>query len=126
MSTWTSGTVTQIRNHLNFTWDDKAKIESALTDYESLYTATAVTEMMSNLTQLDTYKTAIDTERAKNKDALSAINTFRRIDLQFQEGVDHQSGSVGLYNELRAKIQRELELVGLRSNRVSVSRVVRG
>lgn len=126
MPTWTSDTVTQIRTHLNFTWDDKGRIESALTDYESLYTATAVTEMMANLTQLDTYKVTIDTQRAKNKDALSAVGTFRRIDLQFQPGVDHQSGSVGLYNELRAKIQRELELVGLRSNRVSVSRVIRG
>lgn len=126
MPTWTSETVTQIRVHLNFTWDDKARIETALTDYETNYTSAAVTEMMTDLTSLDAYKKTLDEARQDERSSLKSLESFQQVKREWFEGIDHESGIVGLYNELRAKIQRELELAGLRSNRVSVSKVVRG
>lgn len=73
MSTWTTNDRDRIVKYLNLTRDYYSLIESTLTSYESDYGASAITEVQSKLTGLDTYKASIDSQMTDGSLGLTSV-----------------------------------------------------
>ena len=100
MSTWTTNDRDRIVKYLNLTRDYYDLIESTLTSYESDYGASAITEVQSKLTGLDTYKASIDSQMTDGSIGVSSQSVPSFYSITKSSGSDIRA-TMTLYNSDR-------------------------
>jgi hypothetical protein len=100
MSTWTTNDRDRIIKYLNLTRAYYDLIESTLTSYESTYGASAITEVQSKLTGLDTYKATIDTQLTDSSLGVSSQSVPGFYSITKSAGSDNRA-TMALYNSDR-------------------------
>ena len=100
MSTWTTNDRDRIVKYLNLTRDYYDLIESTLTSYESDYGASAITEVQSKLTGLDTYKASIDSQMTDGSIGVSSQSVPSFYSITKSSGSDIRA-TMALYNSDR-------------------------
>jgi hypothetical protein len=98
--TWTTNDRDRIVKYLNLTRDYYSLIESTLTSYESDYGASAITEVQSKLTGLDTYKTSIDSQMTNGSIGTTSQSVPSFYSITKQSGSDIRA-TMALYNSDR-------------------------
>ena len=109
MSTWTTNDRDRIVRYLNLTRDHYNLIESTLTSYESEYGASAITEVQSKLTGLDTYKTSIDSQMTNGSIGVTSQSVPSFYSITKQSGSDVRA-TMALYNSDRQWLIDNLRL----------------
>jgi hypothetical protein len=109
MSTWTTNDRNRIVRYLNLTRDHYNLIESTLTSYESEYGATAITEVQSKLTALDTYKASIDSQMTDGSIGLTSVSV-PSFHSYTQESGANLRATMALYNSDRQWLIDNLRL----------------
>ena len=100
MSTWATNDRDRIVKYLNLTRDYYDLIESTLTSYESDYGASAITEVQSKLTGLDTYKASIDSQMTDGSIGVSSQSVPSFYSITKSSGSDIRA-TMALYNSDR-------------------------
>ena len=100
MSTWTTNDRNRIVKYLNLTRDYYSLIESTLTSYETDYGASAITEVQSKLTGLDTYKASIDSQMTDGSIGVSSQSVPSFYSITKSSGSDVRA-TLALYNSDR-------------------------
>ena len=100
MSTWTTNDRNRIVKYLNLTRDYYSLIESTLTSYETDYGASAITEVQSKLTGLDTYKASIDSQMTDGSIGVSSQSVPSFYSITKSSGSDVRA-TMALYNSDR-------------------------
>lgn len=108
-TTWTTNDRDRIVKYLNLTRDYYGLIESTLTSYESDYGASAITEVQSKLTGLDTYKASIDSRMTDGSIGVSSQSVPSFYSITKQSGSDIRA-TMALYNSDRQWLIDNLKL----------------
>lgn len=108
-TTWTTNDRDRIVKYLNLTRDYYGLIESTLTSYESDYGASAITEVQSKLTGLDTYKASIDSQMTDGSIGVSSQSVPSFYSITKQSGSDIRA-TMALYNSDRQWLIDNLKL----------------
>lgn len=114
MSTWTTNDRDRIVKYLNLTRESYTTIESSLTSYESSYGASAITEVQSKLTSLDTNKASIDAKQTDGSIGITSQSVPDFYSITKTSGSDLRA-LMTLYNSDRQWLIDNLRLQNIAS-----------
>ena len=122
MSTWTATDVSNIKTLFNLEYRYVDRIESALTDFESQYGATAIADIQTKINEAIALKATIAGIEQSSDFGVTSQSVPSFYSFSRKEGTE-VSGYRNAYDSLRQTISNELRLQDVA--RINTTRIIR-
>ena len=122
MSTWTATDVSNIKTLFNLEYRYVDRIESALTDFENQYGATAIADLQTKINEAIALKATIAGIEQSSDFGVTSQSVPSFYSFSRKEGTE-VSGYRNAYDSLRQSISNELRLQDVA--RINTTRIIR-